>query len=351
MVEIRLMIFRLVLPHSFLVRLRLFSAAERYWRELNGIISGLSLAQSMEWGGCPATIWKPGSIAPLLLSRQLHSEAMDVLYGENAFQFQVCGSKISFLRVVELGHWKRDVGQLDEYILRHFPDKFGYYDDVFVLRSLDPLRDNDDVPVDKKEGFDAVQLLTPGYMDEERYSFFKFSDSLRLPQGGLRRIRFLNLHIQPCEDIGETEKALQGVTQRIGNGSMLQLLLNICSVSSEAYEPVLRGGDKWLDPLRRWNVREAAVVSFLQNWDYGFEFPDRGWARGLSPVSSEEDSDKEEEEYDEWHARVNKAWGDEVARDVMRPWDLSHVLLDGVKMAVTDGEVQRRVLAGMPILV
>jgi hypothetical protein len=327
------MIFRHVLPYSFHVRLRLISGTDRYWRELNGVISGLNLAQTMEWGGCPTTIWKTGSIAPLLLNRQLHSEAMGVLYGENAFQFQVCGSKISFLRVVELGRWRRDIGQLDEYIRRHVPNKFGYDDDVFVLRSLDPLRDSDyasisiPFPADTKEGFDAIQLLTPGYLDVERYSFFKFPDSLRLPPGGLRRVRFLNLDIQPCENIRQTEKALQDVTQRIGNGGVLQLLLNISSVSSETYEPALRGGDRWLDPLRRWNVRDAAVVSFLQNWNYGYEFPDRAWARGLSPVSSEEEDDEAEEEYDDWHARVNKAWGDEVARDVMRP---SHVWIDGV---------------------
>jgi hypothetical protein len=185
------------------------------------------------------TIWKPGTIAPLQLNHQLHEEAMEILYRSNAFQFSLVGSKISFLRLLELKVLEEREVDTPNYF--QFDDEVEHY--IFISYYYYFIEPEKPAVPAKTVVFNACRSWSDKNWVVGRYSILNYDGTPHLPRDGLRRIRFLNLNIE-VPNIQDTEEGLQKVTRMVGCEDMRMISLNICgSPKLQDHEKALHGGD------------------------------------------------------------------------------------------------------------
>jgi hypothetical protein len=271
---------------------------------------------------------------------------MGILYSENAFQFIIVSGITWFLRVVELERGEVNVDRLDEYLRTYLRDP--EYKDVLLFNPI--LED----PVHRDFEFHAACMGLDGHASAARYRLVRYenplglplapavllppwkSSLLALPRNGLRRIRNINLSIAVRHDLETAELRLKDITQRVGSGEIGNLSLNICIYSTiQGFQQVVNDGDRWLNPLRQWTVREASVAGFVKWWkhDIKLNLLNREWARDLPPPPPYPGNRRPQDlsplslqlfwmdVYGDWEKRVGTAWEDYLAREIMRPWN------------------------------
>jgi hypothetical protein len=157
---------------------------------------------------------------------------MDILYGHNTFQFNIHGSKISFLRLVENPRKVFTAADLEE--LGIGPVNV-CENDFYILRPSDPIE------------MDAIRMSLDEFSIGQSYRIVCRGGAPRIPQSALRRIRALNLNMKVVRDSRQSEKGSQDVTLMVTSGNIHKVLLTITADPCPDTElsPVLRG--KWRD--------------------------------------------------------------------------------------------------------
>jgi hypothetical protein len=324
LVEIRLLIFRFALPRADNVDdLRsIHSSEKRGYCNIDALFTHLGLP-AIRYEACRVSMWTRGSINPLLLNRQLHEEAMGVLYGENTFQFRIWGRKLYFAHIIELESSPLDIDGLDDQVKTRLrepnPENVLFHHESWDRPSSHTiqLRVNGTL-------FYAVRMLPDGHVNRVLFRFLMLEmDLISLPRDGLRRIGHINLALRLASDLQVTKKVLQDASRSIGSGQIrkLSLTINMRWLPKYTAQGWL-SGDELLEHLRQLNARKVSVTSFVP-WNR-LETPVEEWARGLPPaVPSVEPcltwGEERNKGREEWRLRVNKAWAAYLEKEIMRP--------------------------------